>query len=187
MAEIAREAGVSKPRLYRHFADKAELHAAVAERTSALVCDRLRGAMHDSASPAARLRAAIRAYVGVLAEHPGVFRFVRAGRLGGQPGADCEAAAGVVATLLRGQLHAFGIDSPAAAPWAHGLVGAVEAAGAWWLDQDDMPQEAFVEHLTVLVGGAVNAALRSVGVPPEGREPTRQTREDDHDHSRSPA
>ncbi|MGL5442473.1 MAG: TetR/AcrR family transcriptional regulator, partial [[Mycobacterium] stephanolepidis] len=37
MDDIAREAGVAKPKLYRYFEDKADLHSAVLERVQDMV------------------------------------------------------------------------------------------------------------------------------------------------------
>ncbi|PXY20441.1 hypothetical protein BAY59_31940 [Prauserella coralliicola] len=180
MAEIAREAGVAKPRLYRHFADKAELHEAVSRRTFALVRDRLAPALTEPAPLRVRVRMSVRAYVGVLAEHPNVFRFVCAARAGEQARAERTAAAGPIAAMLDEYLRAFGVDSRGAAPWAHGLVGAVEAAGNWWLDHPGLPEEEIVDYLTTLVGGAIEAVLRSEGVELGPDEPVDLQRKETH-------
>ncbi|EHR49991.1 transcriptional regulator [Saccharomonospora marina XMU15] len=168
MAHLARAAGVSKPRLYRHFADKADLVAAVAERVVSLVRCRLEPALREPAPPRMRVREGVRAYLGVVAEHPNVFRFLCRHRYAEQASRDRQVAAAVIAAMLTDQLGGFGIESDGVRPWAHGLVGAVEAAGSWWLDHPGMDIEQVTDHITTLVWGALEAALREEGVPPGG-------------------
>ncbi|MBK1786478.1 TetR/AcrR family transcriptional regulator [Prauserella cavernicola] len=180
MADIAREAGVAKPRLYSHFADKAALHDAVSRRTFALVRDRLAPALSGPAPIRERVSESVRAYLGVLGEHPNVFRFVCAARAGRQASEERTAAAGPVAAMLGEYLRAFGVESEGASPWAHGIVGAVEAAGNWWLDHPELPEEQLADYLTTLVAGAIEAALRSEGVALGPDEPVDLHRKDTH-------
>src|SRR5215217_5101492 len=68
---IARAAGMSKATFYEHFANKEECILALFDRAATLVL----GAMADAAraagnDPRERLRAGIRAFLDMLAEHP---------------------------------------------------------------------------------------------------------------------
>src|SRR3954453_11191771 len=58
MEEIAAEAGTSKTVVYRHFADRAELHVAVCNRVAAQLLPKLRGAIESNSSPRAMVAAA---------------------------------------------------------------------------------------------------------------------------------
>ncbi|ASR39119.1 hypothetical protein BAY61_09050 [Prauserella marina] len=166
MADIAREAGVAKPRLYRHFADKAELHAAVSERAVALVRARLAPALAEPAPFAVMVRRGVRAYVRVLGEHPHVFRFVCDG---GAP------SVSTVAAMLTEALTSLGVGSPGSRAWAHGIVGAVQATGTWWLDQrEDISEDKIVDYLSTLLGGALEAVARAEGITIGENEPLRQ-------------
>ncbi|MEU3275121.1 TetR/AcrR family transcriptional regulator [Saccharomonospora sp. NPDC006951] len=175
MADIAREAGVAKPRLYRHFADKAELHAAVSERAVALVRERLAPALAEPAPFAVMVRRGVRAYIRVLGEHPNVFRFVCDG---GAP------SASTVAAMLAEVLTGLGVGSPGARAWAHGIVGAVQAIGTWWLDQrghgdepgEDISEDSVVDYLSTLVGGGLAAVAQSEGITIGEDEPIEQAR-----------
>ncbi|WP_199434919.1 TetR/AcrR family transcriptional regulator [Qaidamihabitans albus] len=179
MADIAREAGVSKPRLYRHFADRAELLAAVADRAAELVWRRLAPAMHEPAPIRARVRQSLRAYFGVVDEHPNVFRVVCGSRSGELVAENRGAAAGAIAAMLGQYLHAFGVESEGTRPWAHGIVGAVEAAGGWWLEHPSMDRDRIVDYLTTLVAGAIEAALRSEGITLAPDEPVDLTAQEE--------
>jgi len=81
LREAARLEGVSAKAAYRHFADKSDLLAAVAEDGFTLMHRKLEGAIgavSDLQGPAesaiARLRAAGRAYVEFAVEHPELLR-----------------------------------------------------------------------------------------------------------------
>ena len=76
-AEIAREAGVSEPVLYRHFADKAELYLAVAERASQTIVENLIPSINlDDGTPNERIRAMVGGYLGEIERHPRLYRFL---------------------------------------------------------------------------------------------------------------
>ncbi|GAB2785233.1 TetR/AcrR family transcriptional regulator [Amycolatopsis magusensis] len=170
MAEIAAAAGVSKPRLYRHFADKAELFGAIVDRTSRLLWQRLEPALTEPAPIHQRVRQALEAYLGLVDEHPQVFRFIGSRRRhdlgeGADPVAeDKKVLAAVITTIFTDELRARHADSGGAEVWAHGIVGAVEAATEWWLERRTMSRESLTEYLTVLVWSAVDGALRTQGI-----------------------
>jgi AcrR family transcriptional regulator len=177
MADIAREAGVAKPRLYRHFTDKADFFVAVAERASGLVWERLRPALSEPAGPADRVRQCVRAYFDAVAEHPNVFRMVGERRfLADEAHPDPVAVgntamAGLIATVFDEYLRAHGEQSTGTLAWAHGIVGSVEAAARWWLTDGSLDQETIIEHVSVLVWGAMEAVLRSAGVTVDPDQP----------------
>src|SRR3712207_81515 len=59
MEEIATAAGTSKAVVYRHFADRSELHVAVCARVAADLTDRLREAMESTSEPRQMVAAAV--------------------------------------------------------------------------------------------------------------------------------
>src|ERR687889_993602 len=87
MDEIAATAGTSKTAVYRHFADRGELHTAVCARVAEQLTGTLRAAMHSSTDPRGMLGAAIDAYLAFLEADPEVYRFVVHTHPGG-PGED---------------------------------------------------------------------------------------------------
>ena len=73
IADIAAEAGVSKPVLYRYFADKDELHVAVGQWGAREVLARMVPALGSDAPMRERIAEATDAYLATLEEHPQVF------------------------------------------------------------------------------------------------------------------
>jgi len=68
---IARAAGMSKATFYEHFANKEECILALFDRAATLVLGAMADAARDAGNdPRERLRAGIRAFLDMLAEHP---------------------------------------------------------------------------------------------------------------------
>ncbi|MGH3468776.1 MAG: TetR/AcrR family transcriptional regulator, partial [Thermocrispum sp.] len=76
VAQIAAEAGVAKPRLYRHFADKADLLAGVQRHLSELLWQRLSVALDPTDEPEHLVRTSLEAFLGVVDEHPSAYRLM---------------------------------------------------------------------------------------------------------------
>jgi AcrR family transcriptional regulator len=170
MDEIAATAGTSKTAVYRHFADRGELHTAVCARVAEQLTGTLRAAMLSSERPREMLAAAIDAYLAFLEADPEVYRFVVHTHPAGQGGGDPlttlsdlvgDQAAGVVGDALR----RVGADEAPAAPWGHGVVGLVRSAADWWLRADrPMPRGDLAAHLTDLAWAGLS------GVVPQPKE-----------------
>lgn len=177
MNDIAREAGATKPRLYRQFADKADLYSAVAQRMADEVYEL---AVSDFNflldAPVSALRHALTGFAEVVARHPNVFRFLAQSKTTPEDpavappldiGRDIATRfAGVATSILKSvDADTTGIDYACRA-----AIGAVLAATDLWLDDDDLEAEQFVEHLTTLVWGLLDAFLRGRGVDLDGDE-----------------
>lgn len=147
VADIAAEAGVSKPVLYRYFADKAELHAAVGAWFADLVLARVLEAVIAPAPPRERVEAGTAAWFDTLAEHPEVFLLL--GREHGSTAlADGRTRIATSLTRLLGDvLRDLGGDAGAAEPWAQASVGLAESVGRWWLERRTMGRAAAVRYL----------------------------------------
>jgi AcrR family transcriptional regulator len=166
MDEIAAEAGTSKTVLYRHFTDKEQLYLAVAARVDRRVVGALRRAILATSTSRDALGAAIATYLRLVQDDPQVYRFVVQ-----RPGIERLAAADPVsgltaaisqelARLIAHRLRDAGIDTRAAAPWAHGLVGMVRAAADHWMSQASRtPTALLAEQLTDLAWGGLAAVL----------------------------
>lgn len=167
IAEIAAQAGVSKPVLYRYFTDKAELHAEVGTWAATLVLDRLLPCLFRDAPVRSNIAAAVDAYLETIAEHPQVFLLlVRHRGTAGDPLADGKAAisAGLARAIGDG-LRSLGVDAGGAEPWAHGLVGLGLSTGEWWLTRDTMSRAAVAAYLTSFVWHAFEGFAAEYGVP----------------------
>ena len=87
IADIVREAGVSRRTFYENFADKAECLTALYESASANALAVLRGAINPQSDWQAQVEQAMGAYLGVLARNPVLLRTLFIDILGlGTPG-----------------------------------------------------------------------------------------------------
>jgi AcrR family transcriptional regulator len=167
IADIAAEAGVSKPVLYRYFADKAELHAAVGRWGAQEVVDRILPALVADTPVRTRVELGVGAYLATIEEHPQVFLLlVRQRADGDDPLADGKATiAALFARVLGDTLRELGVDAAGAEPWAHGLVGLGLATGEWWLERRTMSRPAVARYLTEFVWHAFEGISEEYGVP----------------------
>jgi AcrR family transcriptional regulator len=171
MEEIATAAGTSKTVVYRHFADRTELHVAVCARVAASLTTRLRDAIDSTSEPRQMVAAAVETYLAFLEADPELYRFVV--QAPDRP-ADSDPIANLshlvgdqAAALVAVALERAGRDPAAAPPWGHGLVGLVRSAADWWLRADrPMPRAELAAHLTDLAW----AGLSAIGTPEEDTE-----------------
>jgi AcrR family transcriptional regulator len=154
MDEIASEAGITKPVLYRHFGDKDGLYEALTER----YVDELKLALKpaiEADEPRERLAAAIDAYLSYVEREPARYRFLL--HASEQP-----RTAGIVADFRRrhigecaftaeDNLRRAGMHPGFAEPWAECVSGMVRAAGTSWLETRSLPRERLVDYLTTIL------------------------------------
>jgi AcrR family transcriptional regulator len=176
MTEIAREAGVSKPILYRQFAGKADLHAEVAGRAARTLMARLSADPPDRDAHRHRQLAFViaayldfvereRSLVGFLRRAPGGF-----GSTSAQPAQQFAATlAARMSAILRERLAADGRDPGPADAWAVALVGYVQAAADWWQTGRAVHRVVLADQLTWLIWNGL-AGLD----PAEARSRTRR-------------
>jgi AcrR family transcriptional regulator len=150
MADIAAEAGAAKPKLYRHFADKAALLDAVGEHIAATLWQRLSAALDPRAPVTDLITTGLHAYLDLVDEYPDACRLLFT-----------SAPAALFADLLR----AIDLDTDTAEPGGAVLAGALGAATLWWLESGRaMPKQALIDYLATVVWGATDAILRKAGV-----------------------
>jgi len=170
MDAIAAHAGVSKPVLYRHFADKSDLWLAVGRAAAAMVLEAVSPAMAAVREERAVIAAAIDAYLRHIEADTNLYQFVvhrpdiRRDR---DLVADVvDTVAGGLARILGDRLRAWGLDSGPALPWAYGVVGYVQTVGDWWLRrQQPIGREALGEYLTTFLWSGVGGIRRAADLP----------------------
>lgn len=162
MDVIAREAGITKPILYRHFGDKGGLYTALAERYAHALMSEIVDSLERTVDPRARLALTIDTYFSWLESEPQVYRFLvhraqtEQREVHDAIGAFVRDVAMEVARVARVEL--LGSDESGsneqgdfAEPLAFAVVGAVQMAGEWWLEHGEVPRAQLVEELVTLV------------------------------------
>ena len=180
MEQVAAVAGVSKPVLYRYFADKAELWTAVGDHVAHLLVDAVSPAIARIREERELVAAAIDAYLSAIESQPELYRFVV-----GQSdlpavhqllARSSRTVATELARVIGDRLRAVGLDSGPAEPWAYGMVGMVQAVGDWWMTHGrPMRRAALTDYLTTLlwqgIVGVRAAADRPGGLAAEALTP----------------
>ena len=157
MDDVATEAGITKPILYRHFGNKGGLYRALAERYVGALLAARRRIVKQHADPKTRVRATIDAYLEFVESDPQIYRFLSQHARYERPEAD-GALADYIRTLaseisleLEAGLDEWGGDPAAAQPWAYGIIGFVQMATDWWMEEPTMARADFVDHLAALL------------------------------------
>jgi AcrR family transcriptional regulator len=164
MDEIASEAGITKPVLYRHFGDKDGLFQALTERYVDELAIALRPAI-QATEPRDRLAAAIDAYLVYVEREPERYRFLL--HASEQP-----RTASIVADFRRRNiaecaftseenLRRAGMDPGFAEPWAECVSGMIRAAGTSWLETRSLPRERLVDYLTTILWDGFSSLRRA--------------------------
>jgi AcrR family transcriptional regulator len=164
IAAIAEQAGVTKPVLYRHFTDRADLQRAVSQTAAELLLSNLLPELTTERPPIERVRAIVGAFLAATEEEPELWRFVVHNPGGGHGGTDVVAhnialVAGLITTALVDELRSRGLDAGGAEAWAFGLAGMVYTAGDWWLQRRTMSRSALTDYLTQLIWGGLEGLL----------------------------
>ena len=148
---IAREAGMSKATFYEHFANKEECILALFDRAATLVLSAMAEAARDAGNdPRERLRAGIRAFLGMLAEYPAAAQTL------------------LVEVMAAGERGAERRDRVMAAFAA--VIDAENAAGA--ARSDEIERLTSSDDAFAIVGAVVELASRQLrlGVPEDIRD-----------------
>lgn len=181
--QVAHEAGVTKPVIYRHFGDRAALLDAMAERATDRLMERLMPAIYRESAAWTRIHDSIDAVMGFLDDSPGVDLLFRR-RLPGQRGEVVDAGREFIASALTGLLGSYAEMLDVHEPdlvrvWSQSMVGAVQATAEWWLrgrTTGDAPgRDVVTVHMTDLIWAQIEGMARRRGLTlsPESLLPVR--------------
>ncbi|WP_227982449.1 TetR/AcrR family transcriptional regulator [Nocardia spumae] len=169
--QIADRLGLPRPVVYRHFDGRADLDEQIRGRilesllTAILPTLRADGTVRDAVS------GAVGTYVGWVASHPQLHRFLAAGA---PQGDSSHALAGArdrigarLADLFATAAARVGIDPVRARPMAFGIVGFVDGVvNSWRADTAaELGSEQIEAIVTESVLGLLESNARSLGVP----------------------
>ena len=174
--EIAEEAGTAKPKIYRHFADKADMFSEIGQRMRDMLWAAIIPSVNVQTDSARQIVGrGVEHYVELVEKHPNVVRFLLQGRFADQSsaamstvnrGRDITLA---IADMVSSELKDMDLDPAVFELAAFALFGTAASATDWWLGASDdgarrMPMEQFVSHMTTIMMGAVNGTGELVGV-----------------------
>jgi AcrR family transcriptional regulator len=170
VAAIAAQAGVTKPVLYRHFVDRADMRRAISERAAGLLLEQLLPQLSTERPPVARVRAIVDTFLAAAQDEPELWRFVVHNHGDGQHAGDVVAhnialVADLLTAVLVDELRNRGKDAGGAEAWSYGLAGMVYTAGDWWLQRQTMSRSALTDYLTDMIWGGLSAVLGSAESP----------------------
>lgn len=159
--DIAREAGITRPIVYRHFTSLDGVYLACVERARDDYAGELVQAIADAqdAHPKEQLRLGSDLFFRILERDPGRWKLL----FGGGASLSGEYAEQLSALRL-GTIEAIGaalLQATTEAPpgrmeiTAHAVSGVGERLGFWWLDHPDVPREELVEHFVEIAWGGV--------------------------------
>jgi AcrR family transcriptional regulator len=179
METVAAELQVSKTVLYRHFTDKSDLIGAILTKIAQTVLlPPLLAELEQVRDDFDQARGVIGAYVNSIAAEPSLYSFVFAHNqeVGDQESVVAtteRVVAEALSALVGDRLRTMGMDSGGAQPWAYGVVGMVQLATHWWVDNRTMSAEALVDYLTMLVWGGLEGIIKAEGSPVKFAPPAR--------------
>jgi AcrR family transcriptional regulator len=159
--QIADRAGLSRTVVYRHFADRADLDAAVQGRALELLRGELVPALSFEGTPVDIIRRIVSAYVGWASEHPALHEFAQQDPPGPGPGQmelAVQQIAGQIEDLINVGVEVLHVqlgedEVHALDPLVFGLVGGVFTSTRRWLSGSGQTpaRAAFVELVTEAV------------------------------------
>ena len=173
MDAVAAEAGVTKPVLYRYFADKAALVEALAEHGLEMIMERVIPPILADGPAMARIRGGVGAYFAFVDEYPELYWLIikQGNTESGGEGSAVTKLRETLATRLTAvygdYLRAFGLDSGAAEPWGYGITGLVRSTAEWWLERRSMGRAYVTEYVSQLIWSALTGVLHEAGIRPD--------------------
>ncbi len=175
--QIAAYVGVTRTKLYRHFAGAADLQRAIAQRAAEMLNAELAPLWTPHGSMAQIIEASVGAHVRFLVDHRNLYRYLARCSLGEDSAApdaitDIRLTIGTqLGALFAVYLDAFGVVTDPQ-PLAFAIVGLVESTTGRWLDQPgSTEQDRLVADLVRWIWLLVDDTLRAGGVYVDSAEP----------------
>jgi AcrR family transcriptional regulator len=163
MADLAAEAGITRPILYDHFGDRAGVAAALVQRYAATLETALTPVVERHAPLRDVLRDGIDVFCRFVDREPALWRFLQAAH--GEPSeGSIEFAVGrMLAQSLADALRRAGADPSVAPVWAAAILGAVFLAAETWSTTRPVSRRALVDQLTALLVDGLGPAADVAG------------------------
>jgi AcrR family transcriptional regulator len=157
MDQIAASAGTSKAMFYKYFSDKAELYRVVGRKLAGDLVAEVAAAVGAESDDRTMLRAGVDAYLRLLDTEPQLYRFVVHNPAVGTVDYS-SVISELISSIFDSRLSERGLPGDPAGPWGIAVVGAVRAAGDWWLENPGLSRQELSDYLTALLWDGMNAA-----------------------------
>ena len=164
VAEIARVAGVTKPVLYRQFADKDDLMRAVGVAEGERILVAIQEELRKPGSPTEAVTRSVDAFLQVIAEHPRVYLALLRQRPGDEMRLTQQGITDFLHRLIREAFVAAGIDAAGAEVWTHCIVSMGVAAGELYLSGPRKARARISAQVTEFIVGGLAGITASAGV-----------------------
>ncbi|MFT5223559.1 MAG: AcrR family transcriptional regulator [Glaciecola sp.] len=157
MDDIAAEAGITKPILYRHFGAKGGLYEALARRSARLLGEQLETALAQERDWRRRVVVTLDTYLAAIERQPQLYRFLLNRASAERPevtaalGDFTQQFATLLAKILAEEFEGAGFALPNPPLIAAAIVGAAQQAGEWWLADGTVAREDVVDQLAQFV------------------------------------
>ncbi|MFK8025621.1 MAG: TetR/AcrR family transcriptional regulator [Ilumatobacter sp.] len=150
--DIAAEAGVTKPILYRTVGDKAALVTALSELLIDGIDAAVKRATSTPTTPRQDFEAAVRGYLTAVDADRNIYLFVNAGdRSTEQLRRLVDRSAQQLLELFSPARAAAGLDQSAARTWAYAVIGAFQTVTTMWLGDEYCDRDIVARDLTDLL------------------------------------
>lgn len=160
LSNIAAEAGVSKPILYRTIGDKAALTTALSELLIDRIDAAVRSATATSTTPKDGFEAAVRGYLTAVDADRNIYLFVNGGDQNTEQLRELvDRSAQQLLELFTAARTAAGLDHSAARTWAYAVVGAFQTVTTMWLAEEYCDLDLVARDLTQLLWPGVAEAI----------------------------
>lgn len=169
---IAEQAGVSRPRLYKHFDGADDLRRAITARVAELLSAQLEPAWNPHGTPRQMITTAYDSYLRWVGEHQHLYQYLlRYGPHGGWN--DIRTTLGEhLTSMFTGYLAALGTDTQPAQTAAFGLIGYAESATNRWLEHPDgISKHRIITQIADAAWALLDHTLRNAGITLDPDQP----------------
>lgn len=157
MADLAAEAGVTRPILYDHFGDRSGIAGALARRYAGALGDALSPVLAREAPFADILYDGIDVFCVFVDREPELWRFLQNATPPHDDHSIEQAVGRILADSLRSALARADADPSRADVWAAAILGAVFLATETWSVTRHISRRELVDQLTAILLGGLSA------------------------------
>lgn len=166
MADLAAEAGVTRPILYDHFGDRAGVAAALVRRYAASLDGALTPVMEREAPFRDVLRDGIDVFCRFVDREPSLWRFLQSAQTTASEDSIEITVGRMLGGALATALERADADPSVAPVWAAAILGAVFLAAEAWSTKRRVSRTVLVDQLTaLLIDGLATSGAADVTGP----------------------